>query len=153
MDNKSLEMLEFPKIKEMLAGFTSFSASRDLALNLQPQADFEEVRLLLRQSAEARHLLSQQPEFSIGEISDIRQAVKMAARGKILEPETLLQIQHTLAAVRQLRRNLGQQREQFPQLWGIARGIVELHQVEKSIASCLAPTGELMDSASPQLAW
>jgi hypothetical protein len=36
MDEKSLAMLEFPHIREILAEYTSFSASRDLALSLKP---------------------------------------------------------------------------------------------------------------------
>ena len=58
MDDKSLEILEFPRIREILAGFTEFSASHELALEIQPLSDYEQISLLLRQSAEARRLLS-----------------------------------------------------------------------------------------------
>jgi len=47
LDSKSLEMLEFRQICEIVAGFTSFSASRELALNLQPLSDYEQISLLL----------------------------------------------------------------------------------------------------------
>ncbi len=117
MDDKSLEMLEFHRIREILAGFTSFSASRELVLNLKPLSDYEHVLLLLRQSAEARHLLSLEPGFSIGGVVDIREAVKMAALGKILEPQTLVQIQQTLTALRQTRRKLGKLSVEVPALW------------------------------------
>jgi hypothetical protein len=43
MLEKSLEILEFPEIKRILAGYTSFSVSRELVLGLQPQSDFAEV--------------------------------------------------------------------------------------------------------------
>ena len=152
MDNKSLEILEFPRIREILAGFTSFSASHELAVNLQPLSDYEQVSLLLTQSAEARHLLSVEPDFSIGGVVDIREAVKMAALGKMLEPRALLEIQGTIAAVCQLRGRLRKLAKELPLLWNIAEGIVELRQVEKDIGSRLAPTGELLDSASSKLA-
>ena len=61
MDNKSLEILEFPRILGMLAGFTSFSASRELAATLKPLSDREQISLLLRQVAEARQLLTLDP--------------------------------------------------------------------------------------------
>ncbi len=64
VDNKSLEMLEFPKVKEILAGYTSFSASRQLALSLQPSSNSATISQLLKQSAEARHLLTLEPDFS-----------------------------------------------------------------------------------------
>ena len=101
MDEKSLEILEFHRVREMLASFTSFSASRELALNLQPASDYEPISLWLQQSAEARHLLSLEPDFSTGGVADIREAVRMAARSKILEPQTLVEIQQTLTAARQ----------------------------------------------------
>ena len=52
-------------MREILAGFTSFSTSRELALGLAPLPDEEDIRLRLRQSAEARRLLSLSPDFHI----------------------------------------------------------------------------------------
>jgi len=152
VDDKSLEILEFPRIREILAGFTAFSASHELALEIQPLSDYEQISLLLRQSAEARRLLSLEPGFSIGTVFDIREAVALAARGKILEPQTLIAIRQTVAAMCQLRSTLGKLSQELPLLWNIADGIVELHRLEKDIANCIAPTGELLDSASPTLA-
>jgi DNA mismatch repair protein MutS2 len=152
VDDKSLEMLEFHRIREILAGFTSFSASHELTLRLKPLSDYEQISLLLRQSAEARHLLSLEPDFAIGTVLDIRDVVMMAEHGKMLEPQTLAEIQQTLAAIRQLRTRLGTRSKELPLLWNIADGIIELNQLEKNIGSCLTPTGELLDSASPKLA-
>lgn len=152
MEEKDLELLEFPLIRERLAGFTSFSVSRVLALNLKPLSDFEKVNLLLRQSAEARHLLTLEPGFSIGGIIDVREAVRMASRGKVLEPRNLLEIQETLTSTRQLRDSLKTSPGEFPLLWNIAKEMVELRQLEKNISGCIAPNGELLDSASLGLA-
>lgn len=52
MDDKSLEILGFPHIREILAGFTVFSSSRELALDIHPLSDYEQISLLLGQSAE-----------------------------------------------------------------------------------------------------
>jgi DNA mismatch repair protein MutS2 len=152
MDDKSLEMLEFPRIREILAGFTSFSVSRELATTLKPQRDYEQISLLLRQATEAHQLLSLDPGFSIGGVLDIREAARMAALESILEPQTLLEIQQTLASLHQLRRYLSGLSSDFPLLWDIADGIVELRQIEKDIASCLDSSGEILDTASPNLA-
>ena len=151
MDDKSLEMLEFPRVREILARFTSFSASHELAINLQPLLSYDQISLLLKQSAEARHLLSLRPEFSIGGILDIRGPVRMAARGKILEPRTLIEIQQSLAAICQLRSSLKKLSDELPLLWAIAADIVELRQTEKDIGNCITPNGEILDSASPEL--
>jgi DNA mismatch repair protein MutS2 len=152
MDDKSLEMLEFPRIREILAGFTAFSASRELAITLKPQHDYEQISLLLGQAAEARQLLSLEPSFSIGGVLDISEAAKMAALEGILEPQKLVEIQQTLASLYQLRSSLSKLSGDFPLLWSIAEGIVELRQIEKDIAGCLDAAGEVLDTASPNLA-
>ncbi len=152
MDDKSLEMLEFPRIREILAGYTSFSASRDLATALKPQTDYERISLWLRQTAEARQLLDLDRGFPVGGVLDIREKARLAALEGVLEPQSLLEVQQTLAALHELRRYLHSLAEDFPRLWDIAGGIVELRQIEKDIASCLDPAGEVMDTASPTLA-
>jgi len=152
MDRKSLEILEFPQIREILAGFTSFSASRGLASSLEPLVDPERITRLLEQSAEARNLLSLDPGFSIGNATDIREMARLASLGKILEPEDLLGIQQTLSSMYQLRRNLAGIADDFPRLWDIARGLVDLKHIARDIAGCLGPAGEVLDTASANLA-
>ena len=151
MDDKSLEMLEFPRIREILAGYTTLAISRELALNLRPNTEYEQIAPLLRQTAEARQLLALDAGFSLGEIPDIRETLRMAALQHVLEPTSLLEIRRALSSLHHLRRYLGDVAADFPQLWDIARGIVELHQVEKDIAGCIDASGEVVDSASPAL--
>jgi DNA mismatch repair protein MutS2 len=152
LGDRDLELLEFHKIQEILAGFTSFSAGRELALNLTPISDEEEVRLRLRQSAEARRLLALSPDTHIGEVADIREVVKMAALGKVLDPQSLLEIQKTLDAAHRLKNRLMNLSHELLLLSGLAREIVALEQVVKNIGGCLSPTGDLLDTASPKLA-
>jgi len=151
VDDKSLEMLEFPKIKEILANHTSFSASRQLALNLQPSSNPATISQLLSQSAEARHLLTLEPDFSVRGAFDVRESVQLAARSKVLEPRLLLEIQTTLAAARYVRNSLKKVSKESPSLWDIADHIVELPALESEIGRCITPTGEIMDSASAKL--
>jgi DNA mismatch repair protein MutS2 len=152
MDVKTLEIVEYPQIKQILAGFTSFSASRQLALDLQPISDYQQVAQLLRQSAEARRFLALEPTFSIGDVQDIRQEVRMASLGKVLEPQTLLEIQQTLVAVSQTRNRLKELSAEIPLLWSIAVQLVEFNDIVRGIDRSLAPNGEVMDNASANLA-
>ena len=152
MDDKSLEMLEFPKIKEILAGHTSFSASRQLALSLQPLSNQQLISQLLKQSVEARQLLISQPDFSIRGALDVREAARLAARGKVLEPQSLVEVQVTLAAARYVRNSIKKQANEVPSLWDIADHMLELPSLEGEIGRCITPTGEIMDTASTRLA-
>jgi DNA mismatch repair protein MutS2 len=152
IDDNSLEMLEFPKIVERLADYTSFSVSRDLATSLRPSTNLEIVSLLLKQSAEARRLISIKPEFSIGNAHDIRESVAMSAKSKALEPKTLLRIRDTLSAVRIVRSNISKLAAELPALWDIAQGIVVLRNLEDEISRCITEAGEISDGASVKLA-
>jgi len=152
MDEKSIEILEFYEVKKILAGYTSFSISKDLVLNLMPISDYDEVCLRLRQSAEARHLLALDHGFAVRGAFDVREEVTMAALGKILDPKKLIEIQQTLSTARQVRSSLNNLSKEVPLLWDIAKGIVSLPEIEKEITRCLSPAGEVLDRASRQLA-
>jgi DNA mismatch repair protein MutS2 len=151
LKDRSLEMLEFPRIREMLAGFTAFGLSREMALALMPSIERDEVIHRLKLSAEARHLLSIEPDMAIGGIYDVREAVTLAARGKILELPTLLDIQRTLAAIRFLHSKLSRLSSEVPMLALLNSRIVPLPELEKEIARCISPGAELLDSASERL--
>ena len=82
----------------------------------------------------------------------IPSAIHLAALEGILDPPSLMEIKQTLGALHDLRRHLKSIEEDCPLLWSIAEGIAELDHVEKEIASCLGPDGEILDTASPALA-
>jgi len=145
-------MLEFPRVRERLANYTSFTAGRELALALQPTADADHVQLLLKQSAEARRMLSVRPDFHIGEAHDVREDAARAGKGVSLDPLTLLRVQKTLAACRVTRSGLQRLSNDLPALWGIVQDITVLPELEGEIGKCFSPAGEVLDSASPHLA-
>jgi DNA mismatch repair protein MutS2 len=151
LDEKSLEMLEFPKVREIIAGYTSFPASRELALALKPVSNAAKVSLWLKQCAEARHLQTVEPDLQVGEVDDVREPVGLAARGKVLEPQTLAVIARTLTTIRLLKSKLTAFSSEYPLLWDIAQNITDLRTLEKDINTCITPAGELQDTASSEL--
>jgi len=145
-------MLEFPRIREIIASYVSFSVSRELALSLQPKSSYGEVKLLLDRVTEARYLLSVYPDIDASGAQDVRREVAIAARGGVLAPAVLLQIGKSLRTFKRLRDQVGEGRSTVPLLWEIASGIVNIPQVEKEITRCIGPQGEVLDEASPNLA-
>ncbi len=151
MIDKSLEMLEFHRIREIVGGYAAFALSREMALAMRPLTDAASILKLLQQSAEARHLLTIEMDFSIGGIMDVRSAVVEAARGKTLELQSLVDIQRTLSAIRFLHNKLGRLAGEAPILAAINDKIISLPQLEKEISRCISPAAELLDSASERL--
>ena len=97
-------------------------------------------------------MLEESRGFAIGAVTDIRNKARLAALEGVLDPSSLIEIQQTLNAFHDLRRYLKSIAEECPLIWFIAEGIADLQQVEKDIAACLGPDGEVLDSASPALA-
>lgn len=151
MDSKTLRVLEYPKILTRLAGFCDFSASAELANTLQPTSNYEEAKRLLAETSEAGFLLTTH-DLTIGGAHDIRPAADLAARGGVLDPQSLLDIKSTLISCRTLKKTLEKSAEDSPRLSAIAIGLPESHGVVDAITRVLSERGEVLDSASDKLA-
>jgi DNA mismatch repair protein MutS2 len=152
LDQKSLSILEFDKIRELVAGYTSFSGGRELALAMQPTTELEQAREWQAETREAVSLFNTDSGVSIGGARDVRRAADNAMRGFILPAEEFLAIQATIVAGRNLRRQLLRQEERVPHLAAIAVLIEECRGIVSAITSTLDERGDVLDSASPRLA-
>ena len=152
MEDRYLEILEFPKILERLAAYADFSAGQALARALRPTADLEEARRRQQETAEAMRLLSAGMTLSVGGARDIRPLLDECKRGISLQPEDFLEIRATLASARSLRQSLGRQVALAPHLAGLAQRIEDCAHVVAEINRCMDEAGEIRDSASPMLA-
>ena len=126
MDEKTLLLLEFPKVLARLAGYCAFSASHDLALELRPAGSLEDARHRLALTSEARRLLSVNSEVGVGAAHDIRPLAERAARGGVLDPSELLSIKDTLSAARGLARTFEKSGAGSPALASIAQDFPRL---------------------------
>ncbi|MCI0394096.1 MAG: Smr/MutS family protein [Chloroflexi bacterium] len=152
MDEKSLRILEFDKVLDRLAGYTSFSASETLAREVRPTTDEGEARRWQWQTHEARLLLDLRTDVHVGAARDVRRPADNAMRGFILQPEDLLAIRATISAGRELRRKLERTQDNFPHLWAIGELIEDCPGVVTAIGNTLDERGEVLDSASDRLA-
>ena len=152
MDDKHRHTLEFPKVLERLARFTSFAAGADKARRLRPTPFLAEVRQRLETTTEARALLESHPPTSLGGARDIRPHVKTARRGATLTPTDLLDVRSTLVAAQRLHQTLSRLRPQFPRLYDIATRIAPCPDLVTAIDRCLDEQAQVRDGASPLLA-
>jgi DNA mismatch repair protein MutS2 len=153
ISTQTLDTLEFPKIRERLARHTAFSASRDLAQRLAPSTDVYVIRRRLQLTSEARRLLDERPDASIGGARDIRAAAGLAQRGGVLDAAVFLEISSTLRSGRLLRAMLlKQDAASFALLRELAEDLPNLPSLEAAIAATIGEDGTVLDSASPKLA-
>lgn len=151
MDERTLEILEYPKILHQLAEQTAFAVSRELALGLRPSTDVNEVRRRQRMTTEARRLLELKSGTTVGGARDVSAAVRRARLGGVLEPSDLLDVRSTLVAGRVLRNTIAKLSGRLPLLAEVASRIGDCAELEREIARCLNDRGEVVDDASPTL--
>jgi DNA mismatch repair protein MutS2 len=149
MDDRSLTLLEFPLVRQRLAGHTSFAPGRRLAEALLPSSEPVLVARGLEETDQARALLEEQPGVGVGGAHDIGPWVDRATRGGRLDPAHFLEVADTIEAATRLRATLAEDRR--PLLHELARELHALPAVRATLARSFDPSGELLDTASARL--
>jgi DNA mismatch repair protein MutS2 len=151
MHEKSLTTLEYPKILERLAREAAFSASKELALGLQPSADLDEVRQRQAYTSEARRLLELRPDAGVRGARDIRPIVLRAERGAMLLPGELLEVLATVRSAIYVARLLERVEGELPRLQALGADLPQRPKLAERIEESISEEGEVLDSASPTL--
>jgi DNA mismatch repair protein MutS2 len=151
MNPRYLHALELDKILARLAAHAEFSASEQLARELTPSINPDEIAQWQAETTEAVSIYDQHPEMTIGGARDVRIQAKNARIGALIAPVELLEVAQTIIAARTLRRSLGRLEVTYPRLAARAMQIEELPVIVDAIARAVNDRGEIMDSASPAL--
>jgi DNA mismatch repair protein MutS2 len=149
MDQRSIELLEFPLVRARLAEKTSFAPSQRLAERLVPESDPVLVARSLDETDEARGLIEERPGAGIAGARDIGPGIERAARGGRLDPEQFLDVWATLDATAALKPHLADARRPLQRELG--RQLHPLPAITSTLARSFDPAGELLDTASPRL--
>ena len=152
MDAKSTAVLEFPKIVERLADLCGSPGGRELALQITPSADLDEVRRRLATTSEARSLSRLKPHFRMGQAPDIAANLLAASRGAILPAGDILEIAILLRSARHTRNQIAPLSRELPQLARVAQRIADFSPLIREIEATIDERGEVPDNASPALA-
>ncbi len=150
MDERSLRVLEYPAIREMVAERAACALGRELALLMLPAGALEEARVLQQQTSEACGLLALTAS-PLGGVRDVRLQVRAAAVGAMQAPADLLDIAYTLSAGRRLRTTLLQHTLTAPRLAQLAEHLGSFREIEDSVRACIDDRAQVKDRASERL--
>ncbi len=152
MDAHTLELLEFHKIRELVAGYVYCSLGKEIALIAEPSANVESIRAELELVSEMVDVLGngQSPPFA--GLKDVRMLARRAAIGAMLSTEQLLDIAGALTCTGHMYRWRMRLHDRHQRLIALLQPIEDLGQVAKSIAGRIDSRGHILDSASPELA-
>jgi DNA mismatch repair protein MutS2 len=151
MDAHTLELLEFGKVRELLAGYTASSLGKELARLIEPMTDANKIRVELDLVSEMVDAigLGQLPPF--GGLHDVRLTLRRAAIGAMLSADQLLEVAETLNCTGANYRYRMRLPERCQSLIELLTPIEDLGTVGKSIAGCIDSRGHVLDMASPEL--
>lgn len=154
MDQKSLKVLEYNKIIDLLATKASSSLGLKYIEELIPKPNYKEVKNMLEETSEAQGILIKRGHVNLGGIQDISDSVKRAEIGAVLDPGSLLKISDNLRAARNLRRSLTPGEEEdfnYPIIQSLSNALYVYRDIEEEINNAIISEIEISDNASPTL--
>jgi DNA mismatch repair protein MutS2 len=153
MDGHTLELLQFDRVRELVASYAACSLGKELARQLEPMADAAKIRDELVFVSEMADALGQGLSPPFAGLHDVRLVVKRAAIGAQLTIEQLLEVSDTLACtgnIYRYRMRLTTDRHQ--RLMELLSPIEDMGHIAKIITGCIDSRGNVLDMASRELA-
>ena len=155
MNQKSLKVLEYYKIRERLSDKTESSLGRDLASELLPVVSISEITHLQMETGEALTLLMKRGNPPLYGINAIASDVRRAELGGMLSPSALLKISESLRVSRALKSYMRDSREDKTEGYSIIGDLIDAlriyKHIEESISNAIIGENEISDNASSTL--
>lgn len=151
MNSRSLRLLEYNRILEMLAELTGSSLTRERVYQLEPMTHLHAISDAQTETTEAVSVILYKGNIPVGEFPDVRPFLKMARKGRVLTMKELLQIRSALQIAREVKAFLTTDVPEIPTLTEIANLLQVVEALEKDINRCILSEDEMADNASPAL--
>jgi DNA mismatch repair protein MutS2 len=152
IDERTLERLEWPRIREVLAEGARTPGGRRHCLEGALFLDgAEAVREALAETAEAAALLEAGSAPPLGGVTDLAPVFRRLRKGGVLTAGELLDLRATLGALHATERSLGGRSEACPRLADRAACIGDQRELADDIDDAIDSDGLVRDSASRTL--
>ncbi len=153
MEERTLRVLEFNRIKEMLSSFAVCGEAKQRCAALTPVTDIYEAQKLLNLTAEAEALIIKKSSPPISPVRNIVASAKRSEAGGVLSMGELLSCGHVLRLTRGLVSYADEDNfpENYPSLQEMFSSLSHNKKLETSIFSAIISEEEMADDASPTL--
>jgi DNA mismatch repair protein MutS2 len=158
MNEHALKVLEYDKVRDIVARYAVSEPGKAVVQALAPSGEREQVMVRLAETHEFLRIREAGEQPPLDGIRDIGRSIeKLRVAGMMLLPAELVAAAATLGAARRLKsffqRFAGADGSRLtaPRLCALANAIAPLKHLEDAVHTAIDETGELKDSASPEL--
>lgn len=153
MNEKSLRVLEFNKIKEKVRKYAVSRGGKEKVDSLIPYASLYEVKNALEDTREAFEILTKKGNPPFEGLHDVREALERAGKGGVLNPSQLLYIGNMLRCTSNIKEYLsrGEEEESFERLEDLAYILTPIKTLQLDIEKSIVSEEEIADKASSTL--
>ncbi|WP_294392381.1 endonuclease MutS2 [uncultured Clostridium sp.] len=153
MNEKSLRILEFNKIKEKIKKYARTNAGKEKVAELTPYDNVYEINNKLAETNEALEVILDKGNPPLEGLFDIHEGIERARKGGTLTPGQLLKIGSTLRAARNMKEFF--KREEFEKAYerleDLAYILTPVKTLEDDIERTIVSEEEISDKASSTL--
>lgn len=153
MNEKSLRILEFNKIKDKIKKYARTNAGKEKISDLAPYDNVYEINNKLDETNEALELILDKGNPPLEGLFDIHEGVERARKGGTLTPEQLLKIGSTLRAARNMKEFFKREdfEKAYERLEDLAYILTPVKNLEDDIERSIVSEEEISDKASATL--
>jgi DNA mismatch repair protein MutS2 len=152
MDAHSIQCLDFPRVRELVATYAFTELGRGLATTIQPVTRDALVRRWFDQLEELRRVTQERGLPPFAGLSDVRLTVKRCAPPLQVGVEDLARIGDALGATHAVVQYLANLPEDCPELHHLAERIGDFETIAERIRAVIDERDQVRDEASPKLA-
>ena len=147
---KSLKTLEYYAVLELLAEEAASNQGKNQCMALRPVTDLEQAEIYMKQTSDAKNIMTKQGSPSLGGIREINGALKRAEMSGVLNLKELLNTASVLQCVRLMQAYFSEQEEKTS-LTPIYRLLAGNQSLEQRITTSILSEEEVADGASSEL--
>jgi len=152
MSRSAQELLEFDKLKDIVAGFSTCSPGRRAIEGLEPQQNSEALRSEFALVRETASYLRAGSDLGFGSLADPEVWLgRLAIPTLVLSSAEMLDACSLMETVADVRQTFKGESGKFPLLAEKASLLPDLRHLSTAIRRAILPNGEISDDASPQL--
>lgn len=151
MKEKTLNILEYNKIIELLKEQAGSEMTKNAVSELMPFRDASEIRESQAETTEAVRLINYKGPLPVGGFYDIEEIISFARKGGTLSMAQLLKVLYNMKTAERILSFLKGDLPELPIIFSIAELIVPCVKLASEIDRCIISEDEMADNASPQL--